>query len=143
MLAITQLMAPLLAKHGIKSARVWNDLGVHTICQVYETPGLDAFWALLNEPELAGWLSFSTVENRVVIGREEVEAILGRMEDGAVVVRPSYRAGDLVRIGTGPLEGLEAIFEREMPDQDRVVLLLRSLSYQARIVVDLAEVVNL
>lgn len=56
---------------------------------------------------------------------------------------PGYRPGDRVLVGFGPLEGLEAVFEREIGDQQRVVLLFRTLSFQARVVVDLAQVVNL
>jgi Domain of unknown function (DUF3303) len=78
MVAVMQLMDSLPAKHGIKSLGAWTDLGAHTIYQVFETPSLDAYWALLNEPELMGWLSFNKVDNRVVVGREEVKAILGR-----------------------------------------------------------------
>lgn len=78
-----------------------------------------------------------------VVPDEMVEAILGRMEDGAVVVRPSFRPGDRVRVGWGPFEGLEAVFECELSEQQRVVLLFESLSFQARVVVDLAQVVNL
>ena len=36
--------------------------------------------------------------------------------------------GDRIRIGEGPFEGLEAIFLEELPDRDRVVLLLDAVS---------------
>jgi len=55
----------------------------------------------------------------------------------------TFRPGQVVRIQEGPLHGLEAIFEREMPGYQRAVLLLRALSYQARVVVDMAHIVNL
>jgi len=55
----------------------------------------------------------------------------------------TFRPGQAVRIQEGPLHGLEAIFEREMPSYQRAVLLLRALSYQARVVVDIADIVNL
>ncbi len=48
-----------------------------------------------------------------------------------------------MRIQDGPLQGLEAIFEREMGDRQRVALLLQSVSYQARVVVRVDQVVNL
>jgi transcriptional antiterminator RfaH len=82
-------------------------------------------------------------ETPAVVADEIVTGIQDRMEDGAVVVRRRFHPGDKVRVGWGPLEGLEAIFEREMTDQQRVVLLLDSLSFRARVVVDLAQVVNL
>jgi transcription antitermination factor NusG len=60
-----------------------------------------------------------------------------------IVQTPSFSAGQTVRVQSGPLKGLEAIFEREMGDRQRAVLLLKTLSYQARVVVDLDQVVNL
>jgi hypothetical protein len=78
MQAVMKLMDTLPAKHGVKSLGVWTDLGAHTIYQVYEAPSLDAYWAFLNEPELFSWLAFNKVENRVVVGAEELAAILAR-----------------------------------------------------------------
>jgi transcriptional antiterminator RfaH len=53
-----------------------------------------------------------------------------------------FTPGQNVRITEGPLQGFEAIFERDMSDQERVVLLVRALSYQARVIVDAQYVVN-
>ncbi len=73
-----------------------------------------------------------------------IESIKSRIHDGYVDVSPpSLRPGQVVRIDNGPFQGLEAIFEQEMNGQQRAVLLLRTLSYQARVVVDRACVVNL
>ena len=77
MMDTMQQMDSLQVRHGVKLAGSWTDLGAHTIYNVYEAPSADAYWALLNEPALLGWLSFNKVENRVVVGREEVMAILG------------------------------------------------------------------
>lgn len=73
----------------------------------------------------------------VVVDDEIIEAIRSRLSDGCVTVPLcSFTPGQTVRIQEGPFEGFEAVFEREMSDQQRVVLLLRALSYQARVVVD-------
>ncbi len=73
-----------------------------------------------------------------------IESIRSRISDGYVNVSPpSFKPGQVVRIRNGPLQGLEAIFEQEMNGQRRAVLLLRALSYQARVIVDLECVVNL
>jgi transcription antitermination factor NusG len=50
--------------------------------------------------------------------------------------------GDVVQIQEGPFKGLEAVFEREMGDSQRAVLLLQALSYQASLVVNLQQVVH-
>jgi transcriptional antiterminator RfaH len=79
-----------------------------------------------------------------IVDEEIIAAIKSRVEDGYVTVpAASFRAGQTVRITEGPLQGLEAIFEREMSDHERVVLLVRALSYQARVIVESQYVVNL
>lgn len=73
-----------------------------------------------------------------------IESIKGRLTDGYVVVEPaSLVPGQPVRIQEGPFQGLQAVFERPMNDQGRIMLLLHALSYQARVVVDLESVANL
>ncbi|GIW54475.1 MAG: transcription antitermination protein RfaH [Nitrospiraceae bacterium] len=73
-----------------------------------------------------------------VVDDQLIEELKGRLENGCLVcVRHELRPGQVVRIKHGPLGGLEAVFERELSDQQRVVLLLKALAYQARVVVDL------
>jgi len=97
-------------------------------------------------------VNFARGVNRVVtcgpdpaiVDEEMVDSIKTRMVDGAVTLQsPSFAPGQPVRIRSGSLEGLEAIFEREMGGQQRVMLLLQALSYQAHVVVDLDQVANL
>ena len=77
-----------------------------------------------------------------IVNEELIQSIQLRLHDGyAAVQRPSFIRGQTVRIETGPLQGLEAIFEQEISDQHRVSLLLQALTYQARVVVDLEHVV--
>lgn len=78
------------------------------------------------------------------VDEDMIAALQSRLQSGYVTVPTStFRPGQVVRIQEGPLHGLEAIFEREMPGYQRAVLLLRALSYQARVVVDMAHIVNL
>ncbi len=65
-----------------------------------------------------------------------IEAIRSRLEGGYVRIRPApLTRGQRVRINQGPLQGLEAVFDREMSGSERVVLLLRTLAHQTRVVV--------
>ena len=75
---------------------------------------------------------------------EMITAIKSRLQTRYVTMpNRSFRSGQRVQIQEGPLRGLEAIFERQVVSSNqRAVLLLRALSYQARIVVDLSNVVN-
>jgi transcriptional antiterminator RfaH len=73
-----------------------------------------------------------------------IEAIKSRLHDGYVTVPvPTFTPGQLVRIQQGPLQGMEAIFEREMSDNQRAALLLRTLAFPARVIVDIDQVANL
>jgi len=77
-----------------------------------------------------------------IVNDEIIESIKLRHQDGYVTLQRSlFAPGQIVRIQTGPLQGLEAIFEQELSDKQRVVLLLQALTYQARVVVDLEHVV--
>jgi transcriptional antiterminator RfaH len=77
----------------------------------------------------------------VSVAEEVIDSIKSRACDGYVTMQPpSFKPGQVVRIHEGPLRGLEAVFEQEMSDHQRVVLLLQTLSYSARIVVNLEYV---
>ena len=79
----------------------------------------------------------ATVEDEII------EGIRARLHDGYLTVpAPSFMPGEIIRIQTGPLQGLEAVFVREMSDHERVVLLLRTLTYQARVVLPFEQVAN-
>ena len=72
-----------------------------------------------------------------------IDAIKERLNDGYVTLMPVRPAhGQVVHIKGGPLAGLEAVFVREMPERNRVVLLLTALGFQARLTMD-AEHVSL
>jgi len=76
-----------------------------------------------------------------VVDDHLIEELKGRLENGCLVrIRHELRPGQVVRIKHGPLGGLEAVFERDLSDRQRVVLLLRALAYQARVVVELDNV---
>jgi transcriptional antiterminator RfaH len=73
-----------------------------------------------------------------------IQSIRSRMVDGYVVIQPaSFAPGQSLRIEDGPLKGLEAVFERSLNDQSRIMVLFKALSYQARVIVDLESVANL
>ena len=76
------------------------------------------------------------------VDEETIELIHSRVDDKYMVVQPSsLRAGQIVRIGEGPLCGIHAVFERELSGSQRVVLLLNAVSYQARMTIDRDHVV--
>jgi transcription antitermination factor NusG len=44
--------------------------------------------------------------------------------------------GDEIEVVEGPLKGLKGIFERELSDADRVLILLNYVSYQGQLVIE-------
>ena len=48
--------------------------------------------------------------------------------------------GQIVHIKGGPLAGLEAVFMREMTDRNRVLLLLNTLGFHAKLTMDIDQV---
>lgn len=79
------------------------------------------------------------------VEEELIEAIKDRMERGYVTVQAAtpFKPGQKVRIQDGPFQGLEAVFECEMSDRQRVALLLKAVAYQARVVVRADQVTSL
>jgi transcriptional antiterminator RfaH len=67
-----------------------------------------------------------------------IQTILARLDaDG--YVKPAdetFHPGERVRVESGPLKGLTGIFDREMDDRKRVVILLEAIEYQARAVLE-------
>jgi transcriptional antiterminator RfaH len=61
-----------------------------------------------------------------------VEAVRARMDDEGVIrllrMPAEWQPGQKVSIAEGPLSGLDAIFVEELPDRERVVLLLDAVS---------------
>lgn len=70
------------------------------------------------------------------IGNELIQTIQSRIgRDGLVQRDETYQRGDLVQINGGPLDGLAGVFEWETSDTERVMILLRTINYQARVMV--------
>jgi transcriptional antiterminator RfaH len=71
-----------------------------------------------------------------------ISAIEDHAEDNVVTLSPpSFTPGDRVEIQTGPLRGLQGVFESELSDRDRVIVLLEVLAQGARVEIprDLVE----
>ena len=62
--------------------------------------------------------------------------------DVVTIQAPSLRPGDVVEIQTGPFRGLHGIFEREMSDRERIVILLDALAKGARVEIDREQIIK-
>ncbi len=67
-----------------------------------------------------------------------IEYLMAVADDSGVIVNtPSNLSpGDEVVIKEGPLKGIAGILHREIKSSERVVILLKTISYQARLVID-------
>jgi transcriptional antiterminator RfaH len=70
-----------------------------------------------------------------------IDAIKERLNHGYVTVAPVRPVkGQVVQIKGGPLAGIEAVFVREMTDRNRVLLLLNTLGFHAKVTLNIDEV---
>lgn len=56
--------------------------------------------------------------------------------DGYVRLGEELTRGDKIVVTDGPLKHFEGVFERDMPDSERVMVLLTTISYQGRLCVE-------
>ena len=73
-----------------------------------------------------------------LVEEEIIEAIRERIHKGFAVLptRSSLKSGQIVRISKGPFYGFEAIFEQELNGAQRVALLMKTVAFQGRMVID-------
>jgi transcriptional antiterminator RfaH len=63
-----------------------------------------------------------------------IDAIAAHCVENIVTIQPpTLRPGDVVEIQEGPLRGLRGVFERELSDSERVIILLQSIAAAARV----------
>lgn len=69
---------------------------------------------------------------------EVIDSIKARIgQDGCVTVEPRcFKPGETLIVREGLLSGIEGVFEQEMSDKKRVVLLLKAIEFQARVLVE-------
>ncbi len=68
---------------------------------------------------------------------EIIELIKSRVDkDGFVQFNEELKRGDKVVILDGPLTNLVGIFERDLEDGDRVLMLLTAISYQGHVTIE-------
>jgi transcriptional antiterminator RfaH len=80
-------------------------------------------------------------EGPVELDARMIDAIKERLDDGYVTLMPVHpMRGQVVRINSGPLAGLEAVFVREMTDRNRAIVLLNTLGFHARLTLNCDQV---
>lgn len=73
-----------------------------------------------------------------LLENDKVEEIKKREKDGIIVLKKKkekFSRGDRVLIDEGSFDGWEGIFYEELPDKERVVILLTSLGFSSKMTV--------
>jgi transcription antitermination factor NusG len=75
--------------------------------------------------------------NPHIVNGEIIDQIQSRMNDGFFQVeQEAFRRGDRVEIREGPFRGFAGVFQKEVKARDRVMILLSTIAYQARVEVE-------
>ncbi|WP_173045830.1 transcription termination/antitermination NusG family protein [Nitrospira sp. KM1] len=69
-----------------------------------------------------------------------LEDIRNKLKEHDTISFPAFCQGEMVRIMHGPLAGIKAVFDSSLPRKERVVVLLRTLYYQSRAVVQVSDI---
>jgi transcriptional antiterminator RfaH len=104
------------------------------------------------EPEKYQWMITYTRGVRKIVGdktypwpvaEDIIDCIRCNEKDGLVTMRcEELREDDAVRISEGPLAGLTGVFKKIIKGSERVMLLLNTLEYQARVIVERASLIK-
>jgi transcriptional antiterminator RfaH len=77
------------------------------------------------------------------IDNEIIEFIQSQVnEEGFVRIGEELKVGDRVRVNYGPLKSLAGVFERELKDSERIMILFETVGYQGRLVIAKEQVVK-
>jgi len=73
-----------------------------------------------------------------------IHSIRSRLTEGVIELSEDrFSPGQVVRIQEGPFCGVEAVFERKLDGTSRAVLLLKAISFQARVILESRSVANM
>jgi transcriptional antiterminator RfaH len=79
-----------------------------------------------------------------VVDDSIIQAIRSQLTEGVIELSEDrFSPGQIVRIQDGPLCGLEAVFEKKLAGTSRAVLLLKAMSFQARVILESRYVANM
>jgi len=71
------------------------------------------------------------------IADEKIQDIRSRESNGLVQLRrreASFRQGDRILIDDGDFEGWEGIFQEELPDRERAIILLTNVQFSSKLI---------
>ena len=76
----------------------------------------------------------------VSIDDKVIDLIKERTDDDGFIRIDDFKAGDPVRVNSGPLQSIVGVFEKKLKDKDRVKILLNTMSHGSHLLIDRAMV---
>jgi transcription antitermination factor NusG len=128
-----EILSPLMENVSVKGSKMTRGLRPLFPSYIFARFDIDSSYALVRWARGAKKvLSFGGYP--VPVSESAVELIKARTDTSGVVRKcHSFTANDVIRIKTGPLRDLLGIFEKWMPDHERVRVLLNLIGYQPTI----------
>lgn len=105
------------------------DLDQKAMGIISRTPGVVRVVAFENEP--------LPLSNDVI---EALRAEVDRLNESGGLPTEHFDEGEYVRLRSGPLAGMEAVFVRHLPARDRAVILLKFLGQENEIDIDISKI---
>ncbi|MCX6555639.1 MAG: hypothetical protein NTZ12_11615 [Candidatus Aminicenantes bacterium] len=71
------------------------------------------------------------------IGNDKIQDIKNREDNGIVLLRKReelFRKGDRIVIDEGDFEGWEGIFQEELPDRERAIIMLTNVKFSSKLI---------
>jgi transcriptional antiterminator RfaH len=78
--------------------------------------------------------------NPISIDDDVIDLIKERIDDDGFIRIDEFKAGDPVRVSSGPLQSIVGVFERKLKDKDRIKILLNTMSHGSHLLIDRAMV---
>jgi hypothetical protein len=76
-----------------------------------------------------------------IVEEEVIATIRSRTDQyGVARILPELKPGDAVMVQAGPLRNLVGVFAKELPDNERIEILLATIAYSARVRISRYEV---
>ena len=79
----------------------------------------------------------------VSVDDEVIKMLQSRVDqEGFVKIGEDFKPGELVIVRDGPFRDIHAVFERDMNDRERVIILLDALNYRAHIEIERSHLIR-
>jgi hypothetical protein len=89
------------------------------------------------------WSIVTTEDELTVVVDGVVDLIRSRLEGAEIVGLGNLRHSDRLRITSGPLRHLEALFDKPLAPADRVQILLRVMRSMGPVNIDCSQIVRI